>query len=181
MQTSITASPACHFISPVLAALQILGRGVCFDDVGQLSLMSEATVCSVFHTFCSRFAKEFNREYVNLPTGDTLTKAMGYHHMLGVSGAIGSTDGTHVKWDYCLHSFQRSYTGKEGYPTIAYQVAVDFSGRVLGTMAGFAGAHNDTTIIRYDLAVQKVREDHLNTEQTFELKRADRTTEQHKS
>ncbi|CAN0435614.1 unnamed protein product [Ascophyllum nodosum] len=121
--------------------------------------MSEATVCSVFHTFCSRFAKEFNREYVNLPTGDTLTKAMGYHHMLGVSGAIGSTDGTHVKWDYCLHSFQRSYTGKEGYPTIAYQVAVDFSGRVLGTMAGFAGAHNDTTIIRYDLAVQKR---HLN-------------------
>lgn len=142
--------------------------------------MSEATVCSVFHTFCSRFAKEFYREYINLPTGDNLTKVMGYYHKLGFSGAIGSTDVTHVKWDCCPYSLQRSYTGKEGYPTIAYQATVDFSGRVLGTTAGFAGAHNDKTIIRYDLAVQKVREDPLYTEQTFGLKLADGTTKQHK-
>ena len=97
MQTSVTAFPACHLISQVLAALQILGRGVCFDDVSQLFLMSEATVCAVFHTFCSRFAKEFYRVYVNLSTGDTLTKVMGYYDKLGFSGAIGSTDVTHVK------------------------------------------------------------------------------------
>ena len=36
MQTCTTAFPACHSISQVLAALQILGRGVCFGDVSQV-------------------------------------------------------------------------------------------------------------------------------------------------
>ena len=84
--------------------------------------MSEATVCSVFHTFCRMFASEFYRESVNLPTGDiTLTKVMSSTtSYLGFSGAIGQTDVTDLKWDCCPHSPQRSYTGKEGYATIAY-------------------------------------------------------------
>ena len=142
--------------------------------------MSEATVCSIFHTFCSRFAKAFYREYVNLPIRDTLTKVMEYKHKLGFAGAIGSTDVTHNKWECFFHSLQRSYRGKEGYLTNVYRATVNFSGRVLGATKSFAGAHNDKTIIRYDLAVQKVREDPLYTEQKFELKHADGTTEQPK-
>ena len=54
-------------------------------------------MCPMFHTFCSRFAKYFYREYLKLSTGDTLTKIMGYYHKLGFSGGIGSTDVNHVK------------------------------------------------------------------------------------
>lgn len=178
-QTVKPRSSARRSIYQVLAALQILGRGVCYDDVSQLSHMSEQTVGAVFHQFCSLFAKELYREYIKLPTGDAQATVMKHYDMLGFSGAIGSTDVTHVRWD-CPFSLQRSYTGKEGYPTIAYQATVDFSGRVLGTTTGFPGAHNDKTIIRYDPAVMKIREDPQYAERTFSLKRADGTTEEHR-
>ena len=88
---------------------------------------------------------------------------------------------THVKWDRCPYSLHRSYTGKEGYPTIAYQATVDyFTGRVQGATKGFAGAHNDKTIIRYDLAAQNIREHPQYTKQRIDLRRADGTVEQHK-
>jgi len=109
--------------------------------------MSEQTVGTVFHQFCKLFAKDFYREYVKLPSGDAQATVMKHYHMLGFSGAIGSTDVTHVKWDCCPYSQQRSYTGKEGYPTIAYQATVDFTGRVLGTTTGFPGSFNDKTIV----------------------------------
>ncbi|CAN0178702.1 unnamed protein product [Ascophyllum nodosum] len=64
----------------------------------------------------------------------------------------------------------RSYTGKEGFPTIAYQVTVDHSGRVLAVTRGFAGAHNDKTIVRYDDAVQQIRENATYTERVLQLR-----------
>ena len=141
--------------------------------------MSEQTVGVVFHQFCELFATEFYREYVNLPKGEAQDAVMEHYHKLGFSGAIGSTDVSHVKWECCPYSLQRSYTGKEGFPTIAYQATVDFTGRVLGTTTGFPGAMNDKTIIRYDPAVLKIREDPQYTHKTFHLKRADGTTEVH--
>lgn len=124
--------PLCHFshvhalftssIHPtlqVLASLQVLGRGSSFDDICQLSQMSEAVVCRSFHIFCKMFAQEFYAEYVRLPTGEDLEKVMHVYHLLGFTGAIGSTDVTHVRWGCCPHTLARSYTGKEGSPTIA--------------------------------------------------------------
>ena len=142
--------------------------------------MSESTVCAVFRTFCGRFAREMNQEYVHLPTGATQEEVMEHYHKLGFTGAIGSTDVTHVKWDSCPYSLHRSYMGKDGYPTIAYQATVDFTGRVQGATKGFAGAHNDKTIIRYDLAAQTIREHPQYTKQTFDLRRANGTVERHK-
>ena len=105
---------------------------------------------------------------------------MEHYHKLGLSGAIGSTDVTHVEWDRCPYSLQHSYPGKEGHPTIAYQATVDFTGRLLGTTRGFPGAQNAETIIRYNCAVQRIREDRQYTEQVFELKSADGKTFKHK-
>ena len=100
--------------------------------------------------------------------------------MIGFSGAIGSTDVTHVKWDHCPNSLQHNYTGKEGYPTITYQATFDYTGRVLGTTTGFPGSINDKNIIRFDPAVIKVRDDPQYNAQTFSLTRGDGTTEEHK-
>ncbi|CAN0369467.1 unnamed protein product, partial [Discosporangium mesarthrocarpum] len=41
------------------------------------------------------------------------------------------------------------YTGKEGFPSIAYQVTVYHTGCALAVTAGFAGATSDKTIVRY--------------------------------
>ena len=154
----------------VLTALQILGRGNCFQDTSKLSLMSEASACTCFHIFCKRFAEELYDEHIHLPTGAAHEKVMGEYDKVGFTGAIGSTDVTHVKWDCCPFSLQRSYTGKEGYPTIAYQATVDHTGNVLSVTRGFPGAQNDKTIIRYDAAVQRVREDTRCKDKTFQLR-----------
>jgi hypothetical protein len=49
----------------------------------------------------------------------------------------------------------RYFTGKEHFPTIAYEATVDHSGRVLGVTKGFPGAKNDKTIVRFDLTVSR--------------------------
>ena len=137
--------------------LQILGRGTVYDDVCQMSFMSESTACATFYRFCECFAQELYHRHVQLPTGAAQQKAMYEYDQLGCSSAIGSTDVTHIKWDSCPFSEANAYTGKEGYPTIAYQVTVDRTGRALGVTRGFAGAQSDKTIIRYDLAVPMAR------------------------
>ena len=137
----------CANLDQVLAALQILGRGICCDDVCQMSLMSESTVYTTFHECFECLAGELYHRHVSLPTGTAQQKAMTEYDELGCSGAIGSTDVTQVKWDSCTFSEANAHTGKEGYPTIALQVTVDHTGRVLSATRGFAGAQSDNTII----------------------------------
>ncbi|CAN0390838.1 unnamed protein product, partial [Ascophyllum nodosum] len=135
--------------------------------------MSEPTIQASFHQFCKYFAEEFYEEHIFLPTGTMQTKVMEDFHKVGFTGAVGSTDVTHIRWDCCVYSLVRSYTGKEGFPTIAYQVTVDHSGRALAVTRGFAGAHNDKTIIRYDDAVQQIRKNATYTERVFQLRGKD--------
>ncbi|CAM9592703.1 unnamed protein product, partial [Sphacelaria rigidula] len=78
---------------------------------------------------------------------------MAHDDHLGFTGAIGSTDVTHIKWAACPYSWEKQYTGKEGFATIAYQAIVDHTGRVLAATKGYAGSMNDKTIIRYDAAI----------------------------
>lgn len=124
--------PSKDSIPPCLAgasrALQRLGRGNFFDEVCQLSFMSESTVQSSFHLFCKHFAEELYDDHIYLPTGAAQGKVMEEYHKLGLTGAIASTGVTHAPCDCCTHSLLLSYTGKEGFPTIAYQATVDHSG-----------------------------------------------------
>ena len=162
-----------RLLSQVLSALKILGRGNFFDDLCEWSYMSEPTIQASFHQFCKYFAEEFYEEHIFLPTGTMQTKVMEDFHKVEFTGAVGSTDVTHIRWDCCVYSLVRSYTGKEGFPTIAYQVTVDHSGRALAVTRGFAGAHNDKTIIRYDDAVQQIRKNATYTERVFHLRGKD--------
>lgn len=160
----------------MLTALQILGRGNCFDDILQLSLMSKSMAAATFHKFCKHFAQEMFVEHIYLPTGVYQDEVMEQYHKLGFTGAIGSTDVTHVGWNMCPFTLGRSFTGKEGFPTLAFQVAVDHAGRAIGVTRGFTGATNDKTIIRYDAAVDKIRKDSQYTERQYKLRKADGTT-----
>ena len=48
-------------------------------------------------------------------------------------------------------------TGKEGYPSIAYNVICDHQGRALAVLTGAYGSTNDKTIVRFDDFVDDVR------------------------
>lgn len=140
-----------------------------------MSLMSEATASRAMHKFCKSFSEELYDEHIHLPTGEYLDHVMDQYHKLGFTGAMGSTDVTHVRWGMCPYTLARSYTGKEGFPTIAYQTTVDHSGRILAVTEGFTGATNDKTIIRYDAAVTMIRQDPAYRNRVFRLWNADGT------
>lgn len=168
-------APASHTNNTVqiLTSLQILGRGNCFDDINQLSLMSKSMAASTFHKFCARFAEEMFEEHIYLPTGTYQDEVMDNYRKLGFTGAIGSTDVTHVGWGMCPFTLGRSFTGKEGFPTLAFEVTVDHAGRAIGVTQGFTGTTNDKTIIRYDAAVQNIRTDSRYRDREYKLRQKD--------
>ncbi|CAN0441290.1 unnamed protein product, partial [Pylaiella littoralis] len=161
-----------------MACLTILARGNCFGSIYMLSWMSSAVVQKTFHKFCKHFATEMYDEHIFLPTDENgeLDRVMGQYEKLGFPGAMGSTDVTHIAWGRCPYNQARSYTGKEGKPTIGYQVTVNHAGRVLAVTEGFTGSTNDKTIICWDAAVDRIRKDKQYTEKTFDVYNKDGTT-----
>ena len=107
----------------LLGVLRILGRGTCLDGIKELADMSETTMWKFFHSFCAWFRREIYPIYVRRPTTHSeIAKAMGPYAALGLMGAIGSTDAVHIHWGCCPSSLKILHTGKEGFPTLAYNV-----------------------------------------------------------
>lgn len=138
--------------------------------------MSKSMAAAKFHKFCKNFAEEMFKEHIYLPTGAYEDEVMENFRKLGFTGAIGSTDVTHIGWGMCPFTLGRSFTGKEGFPTLAFQVTVDHAGRAIGVTHGFTGSTNDKTIIRYDAAVERIRKEKEYTERQYKLFKKDGTS-----
>lgn len=135
---------------------------------------------ATFHKFCKHFAEEMFEEHVYLPSGEYQDEVMDQYHKLGFTGAIGSTDVTHVGWGMCPFTLERSFTSKEGFPTVAFEVTVDHAGRALAVTKGFTGSTNDKTIIRYDEAVARIRTLQQYKGREYTLRKADGTCRKRK-
>ncbi|CAM9166866.1 unnamed protein product, partial [Discosporangium mesarthrocarpum] len=101
-----------------------------------------------------------------------VTQTLGFtdtFSKLGLPGAVGSTDVTHIRWDNAGASHATYYTGKEGYPSMAYQVTADHSGCALAVTEVFAGAKNDKTITRFDRSCDRVKYDERHTSAEYTL------------
>ncbi|CAM9719025.1 unnamed protein product [Pylaiella littoralis] len=140
-----------------------------------MSFISVQTTAATFHSFCKHFAREMYDEHIYLPTGDYETKVMSDYERIGFTGAIGSTDVTHLAWGVCPYNQARSFTGKEGYPTVAYQVTVDHTKCAVAVTPGFTGSTNDKTIIQFDSAETRIRNDPIYTKREYRLYEADGT------
>ncbi|CAN0398040.1 unnamed protein product, partial [Discosporangium mesarthrocarpum] len=103
------------------------------------------------------------------PEYEDLKEVTATYARLGFQGAVGSCDVTGVRWDKAPASRTVYYTGKEVFPSIAYQVTVDHTGRALASTAGFAGATNDKTIVRYDPWVDRVKTHEAYTQMEYML------------
>jgi hypothetical protein len=76
-----------------------------------------------FHKFCEWFTVTIYPRYVTRPKSpQEIEKAMGPFAALGLMGALGSTDAVHIHWGCCPKDLKILHVGKEGYPTIAYNV-----------------------------------------------------------
>ncbi|CAM9609651.1 unnamed protein product, partial [Discosporangium mesarthrocarpum] len=152
-----------------LTVLKILCRGYCLDNIEMVSGIHEGTVQACFHTFSKNFAKRVYKTWISAPEGEDLKDFTATYARLGFPGALGSCDVTHVRWDKAPASRTVYYTGKEGFPSIAYSATVDHTRRALALTAGFAGATNEKTIVRYDPSVDRVKihEEYTQMEDTL--------------
>ena len=134
----------------IMVALRILGRGVTADDIEELSGIGESTALSIFKTFVKEFSKAFLEEYVHFPVGDELLKCMEIYRVLGVPGALGSADCTHVRLGKCPEGLRWLCKGKEDFPTLSFLVIVDHNRKALYVSSAHFGASNDITISKND-------------------------------
>lgn len=84
-------------------------------------------------------------------TKEDIAKAMGPYSILGLIGAICSMDVTHFRWDRCPYTLHNLYKGKEGYPTVAVEMACTHDKRFIHCMDGAYGSLNDKAIVRFDM------------------------------
>ena len=154
----------------VLGVLRILGRATCFDGIEELSSISVPTMQGFFHQFTSKVRSELYDLHVHMPkTKEEMSEAEAPYAVLGFPGAFFSMDVVHVAWCMCPEYLNHLTKGKEGFPTIAYNVCSDHQGRALSVCPGAYGATNDKTIVKFDTAIDEVRTRSFFTEYEYEV------------
>ncbi len=154
----------------ILGVLRVLGRGSCFDDIAELTKTSITLHNDFFHKFCAYFAT-LKAQYIYPPTSPSdMAHGNNMYNLLGLPGCVGSVDCVHIPWDRCPARY-RSYfaNGKNGIPTIAYEVTVDHTHKIISTTTGFYGTMNDKTIVRFDGFIQQLHRREIYQNETFKL------------
>jgi hypothetical protein len=94
---------------------------------------------------------------------------MGPYIALGLNGAIGSTDAVHIHWDKCPAGHKTFFQGKEGFPTIVFNVTVTHDGKAMHVSSSAYGSCNDKTLVRFDEFIHLLRTHPRYTKIKYEL------------
>lgn len=117
-------------------------------------------------------------KFVHPPrTPEEIASAMGPYIAVGMNGCLGSTDAVHEKWDMCPADQKCIHTGKEGFPTIVYNVTSTHDGAATHVSSGSYGSCNDKTLIRFDEFIADLRTLGTYKECEYELFTAPGVTE----
>ena len=141
----------------VLCALNALGRATVFDQFEELAGVSGQVVRKFFLVFCREAAQRLYPRYVTMPkTQLEFEQYCSEFQVAGLDGCLGCTDGVQVKLWKCAANFANSMTGKEGYPTVGFNVTVTFRRRILHSTCGWAGRMNDKSKVHHDELLQEL-------------------------
>ena len=169
--TDCTGRARCPTELKVLGYLRMTGRAACFDDVEELSFVNESTMHAFFHKFSEFGRAKLYPVHVSMPTTvEELAEIEAAYAMLGIPGAGGSMDVVHIALGSCPFGLSNLCTGKEGFPSLGYNMISDHRGRALALMPGTYGSINDQTIVKYDQAVKMVKTEKLFTEYMYEVR-----------
>ena len=138
----------------LLICLRLLARGNVVDDIVELSKGSNKSVRLLFKTFVTNFSNHFKKDFIRMPTGDELKSVLDVYQRLGFPGCVGSMDCTHVKWLCCPSEITNLCVGKEGYPTLSFQVVVDHARKINHVSASGFGTMNDINMCQVDVIVR---------------------------
>ena len=125
-----------------------------------------------FHKFVAWFVERYYDTWVKWPeTEDELRHCEQLYARQGLPGCIASMDGVHLAWDNTPAPASAQHRGKEGYPTLVFNVCVSHTRRILNVAGAFPGARNDKTTVKVDTFVRAVRTMAVYTEYAFRLLR----------
>jgi hypothetical protein len=142
----------------ILGVLRVLTKGITFDLIEEATNISFQHNNTFFKKFNRWFRNEYGSKYVKMPkTPAEIDHVVDHYTRKGVPGCSGSIDCVHVGWDLCPAGNRSDCKGKEGYPTLAFQAVTSHTKRILGHTDAFFGTWNDKTISKFDINVQKVK------------------------
>jgi hypothetical protein len=145
-------------VCKVLASFEMLGRGVSAAVPAQMIGCSKEIIQEFFKEFLFNVATNLNSLWIKFPqTPDDVRYCMETYARENLPGCMGSIDCVHVPWPKAIASLRSWYVGKEGVPTIAFQVIVDHSRRILSVSQPHPGSLNDKTIATMDTNLYAVR------------------------
>ena len=88
-------------------------------------------------------------EYIKLPGNVAeLNRVTQLYASVGLPGACESMDVVHIKWPSCPAGDYYRAKGKEGYPTLGFQVITDFNRHILGVYGPQFGTANIKHIVK---------------------------------
>jgi len=127
----------------VLYALRILGRGSCCDDIAEVGIGFESSVNFIFKKFISGISKYLYPLYVKVHTGENLKNCMQQYADCGQPGCAGSADACHFLMNKTPVSLVNDCIGKEGKPTMGFNMICDHRRYIQYVSPGFYGTYND--------------------------------------
>jgi hypothetical protein len=107
----------------ILSVFTMLGRGVIAAIPAKEIGCNEKTIQEFFKFFCSIIAQHLYSQFICFPTSTAEVAAcVATYANENLPGCMGSIDCVHIPWIKCLASVRSWFTGKEGVPTVAFQV-----------------------------------------------------------
>ena len=158
--TTVVRQIVCPPEIKILGVLYWLGEGCSFRTIYNLSgrVLSRVSFTNFAKKFCSCLRHHLAHEWIKFPTSTAeLSSISAEYAKKGFPGCCGSTDGVQIPWEGCPYAYRSSFSGKEGYPTLGFNVTVAHDLRILHVCSMFAGRFNDKTKVLYDDYVSYLR------------------------
>jgi len=124
--------PRCDVRLLIMGSLRVLGQALNFDIVEEFTDIAAQTHNAFFKKFVRWTAGSPYQQEVSMPTTEAeLRHITEFYWRLGLPGCAGSMDCVHTAWDMCPTPIKIDCTGKEGYPTLVFQVIVSHTRKIL--------------------------------------------------
>jgi hypothetical protein len=102
----------------ILGGFQYLGQGWTFDDLEESTIISAKVHRNYFHEFIAVAANVLYLMHVLTPlTNEDCQTHMNEFGMAGFTGAIGSTDATHITVEKCSYRLRNNHLGPKQHLT----------------------------------------------------------------
>jgi hypothetical protein len=150
--------PAVPFKLKLLHCFFMLAHGASALAVCNIIGCDDETMRNFFLEFIRNVEKHLAPLHIRLPeTQEELAAAVSTYATESLPGCFGSIDCTHIGWTRARAAVHSWYVGKEGVPTVAFQVIVNHDTKIMSVSDVFPGSHSDESISRLDAAVNTIR------------------------